>query len=372
MHHILIAGSGHIGSALAYLLADAEDYQVTVIDLMPEPPAHIGSNSNIIYSQLDITDIPLATRFIQQQQITALVVCLPFYYNVTVAQLAKDLNLVYFDLTEDVDTNAQIANLAADAKTAFVSQCGIAPGFINIIAEYLIQKFESVETVKLRCGALPQNSSNALHYDLTWSIDGLINEYCNFCPILRNGELTTVTPLSELETLHIDSNQYEAFHTSGGLGSLIHSYQKKIKNMDYKTIRYPGHATLIYFLLQELKLADDRPTLKKILLNALPITHNDVVVVYASVHGYQNKRLIKKSYANKFYPQYLHDRQFSAIQMTTATAACIIIDLTLSNPQQYQGFVLQHQFSLTQVLNNRFAGYLVHQSLPGEPLLCSN
>src|SRR5690606_12924779 len=104
---------------------------------------------------------------------------LPFFLNVPVARAAREAGLHYFDLTEDVETTRQVMQIAAGARTAFMPQCGLAPGFVSIAAYDLARRFDSVETVRMRVGALPQFPTNALNYNLTWSTDGLINEYCN-------------------------------------------------------------------------------------------------------------------------------------------------------------------------------------------------
>ena len=135
----------------------------------------------------------------------------------------------------------------------------------------------------MRVGALPTNISNALQYSLTWSTDGLINEYGNPCDAIENGKAVRLLPLEGLEEIKIDGLTYEAFNTSGGIGSLADTYHGKVKHFSYKTIRYPGHCEKIKFLMNDLKLNDDRDTLKRIFEHAIPKTFQDVVLVYVSV-----------------------------------------------------------------------------------------
>lgn len=220
-----------------------------------------------------------------------------------------------------------------------------------------MQHFQDLECVKLRCGALPQQTSNALQYALTWSVDGLINEYVNPCLAIVNQQAVTVPALADLELLQLDGAHYEAFNTSGGLGTLPEIYAGKVKALNYKTLRYPGHCEKMQFLMHDLKLNEDRETLKKILLRALPKTLQDVVIVDVSVEGYQNKELIQQSYSKKFYPQIVDGLSLSAIQMATASSACTVMDMVLKNPGKYQGFIHQSQFALTEFLANPFANY---------------
>src|SRR5213079_3198697 len=128
----------------------------------------------------------------------------------------------YFDLTEDVATSdavAEIAECAAEGQI-FMPQCGLAPGFISIVANDLVDWFERIETVKMRVGALPQFPTGELKYNLTWSTDGLINEYCNPCEAIIDGDLRESLALEEIEAFSLDGVAYEAFNTSGGLGTL--------------------------------------------------------------------------------------------------------------------------------------------------------
>ncbi len=208
-------------------------------------------------------------------------------------------------------------------------QCGLAPGFISIAANALIQHFDEIRSVKLRVGALPQHPNNVLKYSLTWSTDGLINEYGNPCEALVDGRDVEVAPLEGLEEIEIDGTLYEAFNTSGGLGSLADTYGSKVQTMDYKTIRYPGHCAQMRLLMNDLKLNQDRATLKRVLENAVPQTLQDVVIVYVAVAGRQDGELREENYVSKIYPQMIAGRLWSAIQVTTAAGITAVVDLVL-------------------------------------------
>jgi saccharopine dehydrogenase-like NADP-dependent oxidoreductase len=360
MNHVLIIGAGKIGSVISFLLAHSNHYFVHLADVYEKNPytKKIGSLNNLQYVQLDAKDVDAISAFLQRQpQICAIISSLPFYCTVPVAAIAAKHNLHYFDLTEDVMTTQAVEKIAQGAKQAFVPQCGLAPGFISIIANNLMQNFPKLDTVKMRVGALPVNISNALQYALTWSTDGLINEYGNLCQVVENGKIVTLLPLDGLEQIKIDGLTYEAFNTSGGIGSLVQSYQDKVKHLSYKTIRYPGHCEKIKFLMNDLKLNEDRQTLKHIFEHAIPKTHQDVVVVYVSVTGEQDKQMLEENYVKKFYPKKIYGQRWSAIQLTTASAASAVVDLVLQHPEKYHGFVRQEQFSLEDLLNNQFGQY---------------
>ncbi len=312
---------------------------------------------NLKHITLDVADKEALSAYIKEKNIQTLISCLPYFCNESLAFLAKEHNLHYFDLTEDINASTKIESISHGAKTAFVTQCGLAPGFISIVANDLMKKFSGVNAVSMRVGALPVNPNNALKYSLTWSTDGLINEYGNPCIGIVDGKKVSLQPLRDLETITIDGLEYEAFNTSGGLGTLAKTYDGKIDSMNYKTVRYPGHCKKMRFLMNDLKLNEDRDTLKRILENSLPKTNQDVVLIYVGVNGYQKDEFIEETYVKKIYPQKIEGRTWSAIQVATASSLCAVVDLILQNPNPPQGFVLQESILLNDFVTNRFGQY---------------
>jgi saccharopine dehydrogenase-like NADP-dependent oxidoreductase len=250
-----------------------------------------------------------------------------------------------------------VRRIARGASKAFVPQCGLAPGFISIAANELTKHFDELRSIKLRVGALPQHPNNVLKYSLTWSTEGLINEYGNPCQSVVDGKIVDAAPLEGLEEIEIDGTLYEAFNTSGGLGSLAESYGRQCEQINYKTMRYPGHCAQMRLLMNDLKLNSDRATLKRVLEHAVPQTLQDVVIVYAAVAGKQDGELREENYVNKIYPQVIAGRLWSAIQVTTAAGITAVVDLVLSSPRKFSGFVAQEQFALPDILANRFGQY---------------
>ena len=363
MHRVLVLGAGKIGSLIAGLLEESGDYAVTLADSRPGAAAEVAAahskvgGGGIHALDLDATRLADLEAALRSQRIDAVVSSLPYYCNELVARAARSTGAHYFDLTEDVRSATAVFGIAANATTAFAPQCGLAPGFISIAAAELIRHFESVRSVKLRVGALPQHPNNVLKYSLTWSTEGLINEYGNLCRSIVNSEAQQVQPLEGLEEIEIDGTLYEAFNTSGGLGSLGDSFGAGVESMDYKTMRYPGHCEQMRLLMNGLKLNQDRGTLKRILENSVPQTLQDVVIVYAAVTGLQEGELREENYVNKVYPQMIGGRLWSAIQITTAGGICAVLDLVLRTPAEYRGFVRQEQFPLNEVLANRFGRF---------------
>jgi saccharopine dehydrogenase-like NADP-dependent oxidoreductase len=357
---VLILGCGKIGSLISCLLSSSNDYCVYIADIdLKQLQSTIDNYSlqNTTAVEMDASDEKQLLDLMSKTKFNAVISSLPYFCNDVVANTAAKTNTAYFDLTEDVEVTNHVKAISNDRDTPFVPQCGLAPGFISIAAESLIKNFDSLDSVKMRVGALPVNPNNALKYSLTWSTDGLINEYGNICYGIENKKITTLQPLEGYETITVDGLIYEAFNTSGGLGTLADTYKYKITTMNYKTIRYPGHCDQIKLLMNDLKLNDDRDTLKRILEKAVPKTKQDVVLIYVSVIGYKKEVLIEENYVQKVYPKEINGVVWSAIQITTAAGICSVVDIVLHDINSYKGFVTQERFLLDDILKNRFGCY---------------
>ncbi|MBC3886081.1 saccharopine dehydrogenase family protein [Undibacterium griseum] len=356
---LILLGAGKIGDAILNLLSHTGDYDITVADRDPERLKYVAQanfpNTRIV--QADLGDQAAVTRLIQGHQVT-LSAC-PYFLTPVIAGAARAAHSHYFDLTEDVESTRIVKQLAEGADCAFVPQCGLAPGFISIVANDVASRFDSLRDVSMRVGALPTFPNNALKYNLTWSTDGLINEYCNPCEAIVDGELRETAALEEIEHFSLDGIDYEAFNTSGGLGTLCESLKGKVQNLNYKTVRYPGHRDIVKMLIRDLELGklERRPILKDVLETSIPMTKQDVVLVFVSVVGTRNGRLEQESYAKKIYAQHVNGQLLSAIQLTTASGICTMVDLVVSGKLPQHGLVRQEQTRLTDFLSNRFGKY---------------
>ncbi len=352
MYNITVVGAGRIGVTIADLLGSTGDYAVTLVDASTAALDRVKPGPQVVKRQLDVHE-PDALRVALAGQFAVLSAA-PFQLTTPIAEAAVAAGVHYLDLTEDVASTRRVRVLADTAHSALIPQCGLAPGFVSIVAAELCRRFDTLHSVCLRVGALPQYPSNALNYNLTWSTDGVINEYCEPCEAIVDGALRQVQALAEREEFSLDGVRYEAFNTSGGLGTLGETLQGKVANVNYKSIRYPGHAAIMNVLLHDLRLRERRHILKDILENALPTTLQDVVIVFVTVTGLRDGHFVQESYAHKLYSQLVDGVQRSAIQLTTASSICAVLELLAAGQLPARGFVRQEDIALTDFLANRF------------------
>ena len=354
MYRVLLLGAGKIGSAIAQFLSSTGDYDVLVGDSDESSLRRLEDSADVRTLHLSAADPAALRNALTGRQ--AVVSALSFALNPGVAQAALEAGASYFDLTEDRETSTAIRRIAEQTapEQIFMPQCGLAPGFVSIAAHHLTQQFERLDDVQMRVGALPQFPTNEMKYNLTWSTDGLINEYGNPCEAVHDGRLLEVLPLEGLEHFSLDGIDYEAFNTSGGVGTLAETLAGKVRSLDYKTIRYRGHRDLIAFLMNELRLNDRRALLKDVLENAVPITLQDVVLIFCTVTGWKDGQLIQVTDARKIYHGVCFGEQWSAIQITTAGALCAVLDLYATGRLPQSGFVRQEQVNFDEFLANRF------------------
>jgi len=356
MHKVIILGCGNIGITAAILLQNSKEYDVTIVARTKKSLLFIKKVAHVKTIQIDLSKKKSYKDLLKGHD--SVISALPFYLNVLVAKKALKFGLNYFDFTEDVKTTNAIKKiaLASSKKQVFIPQCGLAPGFISILAYSLYKQFDEVYSIKMRVGALPKNPSNKILYNLTWSTDGLINEYSNECFAIKDSKLVTIQPLEGLEEFSLDGLEYEAFNTSGGLGTLCETLKNKTKELNYKTIRYKGHRHLMDFLINDLFLGKKkrRGILKEILEYAIPTTKQDVVLIFCSVSGMKNNKLKQITDVRKIYNKTINDQNLSSIQITTASSLCAVLDLFVKGSLKTSGFVKQEDININDFFNNQF------------------
>jgi saccharopine dehydrogenase-like NADP-dependent oxidoreductase len=346
IERVLVVGLGKVGELVAHLL-DGTGFEVTGADLRPRDDLPFPT------TVIDITDHEALAKALAG--VDAVVSCLPYHRNLAVAQAAGEAGTHYFDLTEDVPTTSLVRQLAAAAEadgssTVFAPQCGLAPGLIGIVGASLFESVASPRTLELRVGALPQHPAGHLGYAFNWSPEGVVNEYLNDSEVIRDGHRQLVPAMTELEAVVIGGTRLEAFHTSGGLGTLCETFEGRVQHLDYKTLRYPGHCELMRFFFEELLMRERRELAGEILVNAKPPVDDDVVYLYAAVEGEGEHGLGRRQYVRAWYPRDIAGQRWRAISWTTAASACAVIHLVASGEIGARGFLRQEQVPLEALL----------------------
>ena len=342
---VAVMGLGKVGRLAASLLADSE-FQVTGYDAAPSDALH---DFDVV--KLDMADQLAVVAALNE--VDAVLSCLPFHLNIRLAEQAHTAGIHYFDLTEDVTTTMHIQKLAETSKGLMAPQCGLAPGFVGIVGSSLIADLDNCRACKMRVGALPQNPTGLMGYAFNWSPEGVVNEYLNDCEVLEDGEIKMVSPMEWVEKLYIDGVELEAFTTSGGLGTMCQTYQGRVPDMDYKTMRYPGHVQLMNFFFHELLMRDRKKDAGEILVNAKPPVNQDVVYVHVSAEGESAGRLTRSEFVRAYKPETLVGVERTAIAWTTASSVTAVIEMVRDGKLPQKGFLKQEDIALDNFLQTK-------------------
>ena len=350
---VLVLGAGKVGSTVADMLAEHQRVRVTLADLTVDPGA--ANDPQVRRVALDVENADELAAALRAHPVV--INCLPFYLAQRVATAAAACSTHYFDLTEDVAATHAIREVSRTATSLLMPQSGLAPGVIGMLGGYLAERFDELYDLRLRVGALTRNATNSLRYNFTWSIDGVINEYCNPCDAIVNGQTVSVQALEGYETFTLDAEAFEAFNTSGGLGTLCETLAGKVRNLDYKTIRYPGHRDAMNFLLHDLRLIERRDLLRQVLEHAVPHSREDVVILFASASGMRAGRFEQETRVGRVFGSTLRGKERTAIELTTAAGVVGLFELLRQGRLPTKGFVGQEQVPLEQFLATSVGHY---------------
>ncbi|MCC7079035.1 MAG: saccharopine dehydrogenase family protein [Burkholderiales bacterium] len=345
LEKIAVLGLGNVGVLAAKLLHEG-GYTVTGIDTRTprDPLAFRVSNDDLTSDE----GLDAATH-----EQDAVLSCLPYSLNRRVATVTHAKGMHYFDLTEDVPTTRAIIDLGRTARGLLAPQCGLAPGFVGIVGAHQVGIFDHCRALRMRVGALPQHPSGQLGYAFNWSPEGVVNEYLNDCEVIEEGVRKTVSSMEWIEPIYVDGVQLEAFTTSGGLGTICETYHGRIDNIDYKTLRYPGHAGLMNFFFHELLMRERRDLAGRILTHAKPPVDEDVVYLHVSTEGLIGERLQRREFVRAYRPIELAGGTQRAIAWTTASSVVAVIDLVRDGILPQRGFLKQEEVPLQAFLATR-------------------
>lgn len=351
-YNVAVIGAGKIGTTLFHLMTQRPYITPDLADriagtvLLPH-----GIYAKV--AAVDATDEAALEAYLKTKQVV--VSTAPFSVNRTIATVAARLGIAYFDVTEDIDTAGFIQGLAENSQGFFAPMCGLAPGVISTIAHGLTQPYEDLRSVELRVGALPRYAFNGLKYYLSWSTAGLINQYCNLGDAIHDGQRIQTVPLEGLETVLLDGVEYEAFNTSGGIGTLADSLEGRVEKLNYKSLRYPGHRDAMRVLLDDLNLRNRRDLLAELYDVEVPATSQDMVQIAITVAGRIGGQLVQQTYARTIHGQTVGGLSLSAIQVTTANAVASTVDLWMTGHVPESGFLRQEDITLDALASTPYS-----------------
>jgi len=336
---MLVLGAGLQGCACAYDLL--QDKDVSEVRLVNDRPAHLPeflaplSGPRLIPTTLDVRDHEAVLG--AMRQCDAVMSAIPYYFNFDMARLAVEAGVHFCDLggnTEIVFKQKELDPQAKQTGITVVPDCGLAPGMVNILAQYGIEQLDSVDSVKIFVGGLPQHPEPPLNYMLVYSLEGALDYYTTLSWVLRNAKRTQVKALSEREPVTFDSlGTLEAFHTAGGLSTMAFRYEGKVPTMEYKTLRYPGHAALMEDIRAMGLLSLDPVDVKgtkvvprdAFIASVMPKLHKpkgrDLVALRVVVSGKKNGTAASKSF--ELVDKYDEKHEISAMMRTTGYSLSI-------------------------------------------------
>lgn len=264
----LILGAGLQGCACAFDLLETSSASVTLADyavaVLPDAlKSHVGKRLTVI--QLDVRDENRLLAAMRGHD--AVLSAIPYYFNFDLARLAIEARVHFADLGGNTDIVRKQETLDKRAREQGVSvlpDCGLAPGMVNIIAAEGIRRLDETEAVKLYVGGLPRHPEPPLNYQIVYSLEGALDYYTTPSWVVRDGKAAQVQALSEIEPVDFPAplGTLEAFHTGGGASTMPWALAGKVKTIEYKTLRYPGHAKIMW-AIRELGLLDLKPVTVK-------------------------------------------------------------------------------------------------------------
>lgn len=368
-HTIIIAGAGGIAQAVALILAEWSKVPQTIYignrtlskakKLVEWIDTGITKSCTIKSFYLSENDLTKEMKDVFKQG-EIILDCLPGTQAPKMAGYAKDYNMHYVNLTEYVAETHQIIELTKDVTTGFVLQSGLAPGYIDVLANHLFQEFcndfqvNKVDNLEFKVGALTKNAVAPHYYGFTWSPVGVATEYIKEAEVIRDFKKTKLSSLSERATIIIHGMTYEDDLTSGGAANLPDALARKVKTLDYKTLRHSGHYAWVQEQINNLGTID-KPieALQHIMEKQIPHIEDDQVILYAAVQGKDaNGTLRRREISKQILPQKIGKYQLRAIQ--TTTAAPLIQSAQLLLESFYKGVVLQSEIDTKQFLNGNF------------------
>jgi lysine 6-dehydrogenase len=356
---ILVLGAGRMGLGAAYDLAHAADVQsVTVADVDLERARAVASTINspkLKPAQVDVANHDRVVELMRGHD--SCISCVTYFYNLQLARAAVEARVNFCDLGGNnavVDEELALDEAARAAGVNIIPDCGLAPGMVSVLVAHGAARFSSLEEVHIRVGGLPQNPRPPLNYQIVFSVEGLINEYVERARVIRGGEIVEVDSMTEVERLAFPAPfaEMEAFQTSGGTSTLPESFLGRVRELDYKTIRYPGHCEKFRLLIdlglcasEEVEIDGQRikprRLLGEMLQRHLPADEADVVLIRVEFRGEAEGK--RQTLRYDIIDRFDEATGLSAMMRTTAFPASIIAQMMARGEIPEKGAVPQER-----------------------------
>ena len=368
-HTIIIAGAGGIAEAVALILAEWSKVPPTIYignRTLSRAKSLVnwietGVTKSCTIKPFHLSEAGLTKEMKEIFNLGEILLdCLPGTHAPIMAGYAKDYNMHYANLTEYIAETQQIIKLAKNATTGFVLQSGLAPGYIDVLANHLFKEFcndfqvNKVDTLVLKVGALTKNAVAPHYYGFTWSPVGVATEYIKEAEVIRDFKKTKLPSLSERAAIIINGITYEEDLTSGGAANLPDALAKKVNSLDYKTLRHSGHYAWVQEQINNMGTID-KPieALQLIMEKQIPHIEDDQIILYAAVQGKDaHGKIRRREISKQIIPQKVGRHQLRAIQTTTAAPLLQSAQLLLES--SYKGVILQSEIDTKRFLSGNF------------------
>lgn len=357
---VVIIGAGRIGTALALLLREKPEFEILLAD--PTEPGRERAEE----LGLPLADADPSNPARLDQMLTgadAVVAALPSSATPMVAAAARRNGTHYLDLGDDEVALEAIRREANGASGCFVAQCGISPGLVSGLVLDLASRHGNEPDIAVRIGGLPQKPSGRLGYGLVWDIDATLREYTRPSVALIDGRKTELAPLSRCSPLRLGAHDYEAFVSSAIPDTLCERLAGKVASLVSYTIRYPGHADYIAFLLDELKLRDRVYLLRNLFLNGLPEIADDRLLISIVAMSNQGSSQIAEHFLRKIEPVQIAGATVGAMRRTAAAHVAAVLDLLRSGSIGKPGLLAQEDIPFALLRENRFLSWFFSASV---------
>ncbi|HKR02467.1 MAG TPA: saccharopine dehydrogenase C-terminal domain-containing protein [Pyrinomonadaceae bacterium] len=368
---ILVLGSGRMGLGAAFDLAHSADVEaVTIADLDLERARAVAEtikSDKLRPLQVDVTNDAEVVELMRGHD--SAISCVTYFHNVRLARAAVEARVNFCDLGGNntvVDAELALDDAARRAGINIIPDCGLAPGMVSILVAHGAQRFDQLDEIHIRVGGLPQEPRPPLNYQIVFAVEGLINEYVERARVIRAGQIIEVDSMTEIERLSFPApfEEMEAFQTSGGTSTLPETFLGRVRELDYKTIRYPGHCEQFKLLIdlglaasEELEIdgahLSPRRMLGALLLRHLPADEPDVVLIrveFKGTSGGAEKRL-----RYDIIDRFDEETGLSAMMRTTAFPASIIAQMMARGQIKEKGATPQERCVPPAVFVNELA-----------------